>query len=174
MNTASSSPSRCAPPASTTLPSCSSLLAATPPPAITAAALIAAETDPSAVLWMMAADAAIQRTDALHEALLLAAAGARAGRIVTFGMKPHRAETAYGYLEVGPGTPRSPRSAYPRPRFLEKPDADTAARLVQRTAAIFGTQACIVFTAATLLQEMERYAPDVLEAVRTGRRRSRS
>ena len=55
-------------------------------PAIAAAALLVAETDPDAVLWMMAADAAIQRTDALHDALALAAVAARGGHIVTFGM----------------------------------------------------------------------------------------
>ena len=133
-------------------------------PAITAAALIAAETDPSAVLWMMAADAAIQRTDALHEVLLQAAAGARAGRIVTFGMKPHRAETAYGYLEVGPEIEGAP-GLHSLPRFVEKPDAETAARLVQDGRHLWNS-GMFVFTAATLLQEMERYAPDVLEAVR--------
>ena len=65
-------------------------------PAITAAAVMIAETDPDAVLWMMAADAVIEQTDALMTALDQAVVAARAGRIVTFGMKPHRPETAYG------------------------------------------------------------------------------
>ncbi|RZM09666.1 MAG: mannose-1-phosphate guanylyltransferase/mannose-6-phosphate isomerase, partial [Sphingomonas sp.] len=54
-------------------------------PAITAAAVMIAETDPDAVLWMMAADAVIEQTDALMAALDKAVVAARAGRIVTFG-----------------------------------------------------------------------------------------
>src|SRR3954451_15474644 len=61
-------------------------------PAIAAAALLVAEDDPAAVLWMMAADAAIQNLDALHAALAVAVQAARAGRVVTFGMKPTRPE----------------------------------------------------------------------------------
>ena len=42
-------------------------------PAIAAAALLVAEDDPDAVLWMMAADASITDTPALHVALAQAA-----------------------------------------------------------------------------------------------------
>ena len=55
---------------------------------------MAAEADPDAVLWMMPADHAIQQMDALYAALGRAAVAARAGRVVTFCMQPHRAETA--------------------------------------------------------------------------------
>jgi len=133
-------------------------------PAIAAAALLAAEYDPDQVLWMMAADAAIQRTDALHAALDLAAAAARQGRIVTFGMQPHRAETAYGYLEVGPELPDSP-GVHAVARFLEKPDAATAQALVSGGKHLWNS-GMFVFTAGTLLAELDRYAPEVLAAVR--------
>ena len=133
-------------------------------PAIAAAALLVAETDPDAVLWMMAADAAIQRTDALHAALGLAAAAARQGRIVTFGMKPHRAETAYGYIEVGPELPGAP-GVHALAAFVEKPDAATAQALYSGARHLWNS-GMFVFTAATLLAEMERHAPDVLAAVR--------
>jgi len=133
-------------------------------PAIAAAALLVAEDDPDAVLWMMAADAAIQRTEALHEALALAATAARQGRIVTFGMQPHRAETAYGYIEVGPELPDAP-GVHALTRFVEKPDAATAQALVSGGGHLWNS-GMFVFTAATLLAEMERHAPDVLAAVR--------
>ena len=132
-------------------------------PAITAAALIAAETDPQTVLWMMAADAAIQNTEALHKALARATVAARAGHIVTFGMQPHRPETAYGYLEVGPELPGAP-GVHTLVRFIEKPNAQTAASLV--ADGRLWNSGMFVFTAATLLQEMEHHAPTVLNAVR--------
>ena len=70
-------------------------------PAIAAAAVLVAEDDPDAVLWMMAADASIADNAALQTALHAAAAAARDGRVVTFGMKPTSAEIGYGYIEIG-------------------------------------------------------------------------
>jgi len=132
-------------------------------PAITAAALLAYEADPNAVLWIMAADASMKRIEALHDALARAAVAARAGRIVMFGMQPHRAETAYGYIEVGPELPGAP-GVHDLVRFVEKPNAATAAQLVASGNYLWNS-GMFVFTAATLLAEMERHAPDVLAAV---------
>ena len=133
-------------------------------PAITAAAIVVAETDPDAVIWMMAADAVIDRDDALMAALDRAMVAARAGRIVTFGMKPHRAETAYGYIEVGEELKDAP-GVHAVARFLEKPNATLAAELAASGKHLWNS-GMFVFTAATLLSEMERYAPEVVEAAR--------
>ena len=133
-------------------------------PAIAAAALLVAERDPESVLWMMAADAAIQRKDALHVALDRAVVAARAGRIVTFGMQPHRAETAYGYLEVGPELTEAP-GVHALSRFVEKPDAARAAELAGSGRYLWNS-GMFVFKVSTLLEELGRYAPDVLAAVR--------
>jgi mannose-1-phosphate guanylyltransferase/mannose-6-phosphate isomerase len=133
-------------------------------PAIAAAALLVAEDDPDAVLWMMAADASINDNAALQVALQAAATAARAGRVVTFGMKPTAPETGYGYIEIG--SPLSDADgAYTVARFLEKPDAETATRLVSGGRHLWNS-GMFVFTARTLLEEMERHAPDVLSAVR--------
>jgi mannose-1-phosphate guanylyltransferase/mannose-6-phosphate isomerase len=133
-------------------------------PAITAAALLVAEQDPEAVLWIMAADAAITDVTALHGVLATAVQAARQGRIVTFGMRPTAPETGYGYIEVGEGLPDVP-GAHELTRFVEKPDAATAADLVASGRHLWNS-GMFVFTAATLLAEMERHAPDVLDAVR--------
>ncbi len=130
-------------------------------PAITAAALLA--PSPDSVLWMMAADAAIERTDALLEALELAVTAARAGKIVTFGMQPHRAETAYGYLEVGPELPEAP-GVHILSRFIEKPNAEKAAELAASGKHLWNS-GMFVFTARTLIAEMAKHAPEVLSAV---------
>ncbi len=133
-------------------------------PAIAAAALLVSETDPNAVLWMMAADSAIADADALHRLLDHAVEGARQGRIVTFGMQPHAAETGYGYIEVGDPLPGLP-GIHALARFIEKPDAPTAAKLAGSGRHLWNS-GMFVFTARTLLEELETYAPDVLRAVR--------
>ncbi len=132
-------------------------------PAIAAAALLVAETDPDAVLWMMAADAAIMRPEALATALAVAVAAARAGRVVTFGMRPDRPETGYGYIELGPDLAEAP-GAHAVARFLEKPDAPTAAQLVADGRHLWNS-GMFVFTASTLLAELGKHAPAVLASV---------
>ena len=96
-------------------------------PAIAAAAVLVAEDNPDAILWMMAADASIADLPALHTALTSAAAAAVAGRIVTFGMRPTGPETGYGYIETGRPLDEA-EGAFAVARFIEKPDAATAAR----------------------------------------------
>jgi mannose-1-phosphate guanylyltransferase/mannose-6-phosphate isomerase len=123
-----------------------------------------AETDPDAVLWMMAADAAITDTAALHTALDAATAAARAGHVVTFGMKPTAPETGYGYIETGEALRDLP-GAYDVARFLEKPDEETAERFVADGRHLWNS-GMFVFTAGVLLRELEIHAPDVLAAVR--------
>ncbi len=133
-------------------------------PAIAAAALLAEETAPGAVLWFMAADAAIGDVAALQAALAKAAAAAQAGAIVTFGMQPTAPETGYGYIETGdalPGSADVKRIA----RFVEKPDAARAAEFLI-TGRYLWNSGMFVATAATMLVELEAHAPEVLKGVR--------
>jgi mannose-1-phosphate guanylyltransferase / mannose-6-phosphate isomerase len=133
-------------------------------PAITAAALLVAEQDPDAILWMMAADSAISDVDTLHALVERAVVGARAGRIVTFGMKPTGPEIGYGYIEAGEPLADAP-GVLDLARFIEKPDRATAARLVSSGRHLWNS-GMFIFSAALLIAEMERYAPAVLAAVR--------
>ena len=132
-------------------------------PAVAAAALLVAQTDPQAVIWMMAADSAIEDVEALHAILSQAVAGARRGRIVTLGMRPTAPETGYGYMEVGEALPDAP-GVHAVARFIEKPNAAAAAELVASGA--LWNAGMFVFTAETMLEELQTYAPEVLAAVR--------
>ena len=133
-------------------------------PAIAAAAVLVAEEDPDALLWMMAADASITDAEALHRALRVAAVAARVGKIVTFGMQPTAPEIGYGYIEIGAELPAAP-GVHAVGRFVEKPDAETAARLSTGGRHLWNS-GMFMFTARTLLREMEKHAPDVLPPVR--------
>jgi mannose-1-phosphate guanylyltransferase / mannose-6-phosphate isomerase len=131
--------------------------------AIAAAALLVQEQNPEAVLWMMAADASILNLENLHAALDIAADAARAGRFVTFGVTPTAPETGYGYIEIGAPLAEVP-AAHVLARFVEKPDAATAATLVASGRHLWNS-GMFVFTARTLIEEMRRYEPGVLAAV---------
>jgi mannose-1-phosphate guanylyltransferase / mannose-6-phosphate isomerase len=133
-------------------------------PAIAAAAMLVAETTPDAVMWLLAADHAIADTKALHAALVIAATAARAGRIVTFGMRPTAPETGYGYIERGAALP-DVQGAYAVARFVEKPGPADATRLATDGRHLWNS-GMFVFTARTLLEELATHAPDVANAVR--------
>ncbi len=133
-------------------------------PAIAAAAALVAETAPDAVMWIMAADAAIADVAALHAALARAVGAARAGRIATFGMRPDAPETGYGYIEPGAALPGLDRVAEIA-RFVEKPDAATARAFLEGGRHLWNS-GMFVATAATLLAELAAHAPEVLAAAR--------
>lgn len=132
-------------------------------PAIAAAAFMVAEQDPEAILWIMAADAAITDEGALRGALVKAIDAAESGRIVTFGMTPTRPETGYGYIEVGAEL-KTVRGVYDVSRFVEKPDAEKALTLCSSEKYLWNSGMFVV-KARVFLQETERYEPRIYEAV---------
>ncbi|MDB5415195.1 MAG: mannose-phosphate guanylyltransferase/mannose-6-phosphate isomerase [Rubritepida sp.] len=140
-------------------------------PAVATAALLVAETNADAVLWIMAADASITDVPALHAALGLAAAAARTGRIVTFGMRPDQPQTGFGYIEMGEALEEVP-GVYVVQHFIEKPDLETAKRLSTDGRHVWNS-GMFVATAATLLQELAQHAPLVLAAARAALATSR-
>jgi mannose-1-phosphate guanylyltransferase/mannose-1-phosphate guanylyltransferase/mannose-6-phosphate isomerase len=133
-------------------------------PAIAAAALLAAETNPDAVLWIMAADAAIADQQALGQAVKRGAAAAAAGYFVTFGMRPTAPETGYGYIAQGAAMLELD-GVFKLDRFIEKPSAEKAAKLLQSDRNLWNS-GMFMATAGLLLAELERHAPEVLAAVR--------
>ena len=133
-------------------------------PAVAAAAVLAEETSPGAVLWIMAADAAIDDVPALHMALHQAVAAAELGRIVTFGMRPTAPETSFGYIEPGVALDGAP-GVHALARFIEKPDAARAKEFFEGGRHLWNS-GMFVARADTLLAELERFTPEVPAAVR--------
>lgn len=133
-------------------------------PAIAAAAFVVAEQNPDAVLWVMAADAAIEDEPKLHVALDHAVMAAKAGYVVTFGMTPTRPETGYGYIEQGHPISDLP-GVYKVSRFVEKPDKDKAEAFLAQGGYLWNSGMFVV-RAQTFLSEIERYEPALYATVR--------
>nr|WP_088314616.1 sugar phosphate nucleotidyltransferase [Kineosporia sp. R_H_3] len=96
--------------------------------AICLAAAVVRRRDPDAVVGSFAADAVIRDVPAFHAAVGEAVAAAGAGYVVTIGIEPDHPSTAFGYIRLGAplGVDGAP-SAHVVERFVEKPDAATAA-----------------------------------------------
>ncbi|ARW15309.1 mannose-1-phosphate guanylyltransferase/mannose-6-phosphate isomerase [Komagataeibacter europaeus] len=133
-------------------------------PAIAAAAFLIAAQHPNAILWIMAADAAIQHQEKLHKALASAVDAASKGYIATFGIHPTKPETGYGYIERGAELDDVP-DVYHVSKFLEKPDATRAAEFV-RDERFSWNSGMFVAKASVLLREIETFEPDVYACVR--------
>jgi mannose-1-phosphate guanylyltransferase/mannose-6-phosphate isomerase len=132
-------------------------------PAAAVAALIAAETDPKAIVLLLPSDHVVTKEAAFRDAVAVAARAAEAGNIVTFGMAPTKPETGYGYIQRGAALSGAD-GAFKVQRFVEKPDAETAARYLA-DGGYFWNSGMFVFRADVLLEETARHAPKVMPAV---------
>ncbi|MBN8974758.1 MAG: mannose-1-phosphate guanylyltransferase/mannose-6-phosphate isomerase [Rhizobiales bacterium] len=129
-------------------------------PAIAAGAVYAARRNAGAVLLALAADHVIRDTGAFITACEASFPVASAGKIVTFGVQPERAATEYGYISPGgivDGAVRSVES------FVEKPDAETAARYVAN--GYLWNSGNFMFRGDVLLAEYRKVDPVSIDAV---------
>ncbi len=87
--------------------------------------------EPDAVVLVAPADHVIKDTAGLRRSISAACdLAARHECLVTFGIPPTRAETGYGYIEIGSAIDRHHADASWVRRFHEKPPAATARRYV--------------------------------------------
>lgn len=133
-------------------------------PAVALAALHLAATDPAALMLVMPSDHVIADQTAFHAAIGAGAVAAADGRLVTFGITPERPETGYGYIEAGAELNAAP-GAHEVRRFVEKPDAATAAEYVA-AGSFYWNAGIFLFQAGRYLEELERQAPEILAACR--------
>ena len=83
--------------------------------------------------------------------------------IVTLGIAPHFPSTGYGYIQEGAiAGEYGDRKAYKVNRFTEKPDLETAAAFLQAGNYTWNS-GMFIFTAQTLLSEMQLHAPQILQ-----------
>ncbi|MDF3854321.1 mannose-1-phosphate guanylyltransferase/mannose-6-phosphate isomerase [Paracoccus sp. P2] len=133
-------------------------------PAILAAALAAAEKDPDALLLVAPSDHVVPDAEAFGRAVDLGLPAARAGRIVTFGITPTRPETGYGYMEAEGGADSGGEAPLVLKRFVEKPDAANAARMIAQGNFLWNA-GIFLFAARTMIDAFKAHAPDYLAPV---------
>lgn len=133
-------------------------------PAVVAAALVMAETDPGAMILIAPADHVIPDASAFRAAVMVAVKDAALGRIVTFGISPTRAETGYGYIKMSEEGDAASNQPQPIARFVEKPDAVTAARMIAEGGYLWNA-GIFLAKASTLLAAYEEHASEILSIV---------
>jgi len=138
-------------------------------PAIALAAARIAADDPDAVLVVLSADHRIPSAAAFAASVRRAAPAAAAGALVTLGVRPTRAETGYGYIRLGRPAGRAFPGLHRVARFVEKPDLARARRYLDHGGFLWNA-GIFVWTARTILEEIERCAPALARALAPVRR----
>ena len=133
-------------------------------PAVAIAALTLASDASDPLLLVMPSDHVSADRDAFLAAVDRAAAGARLGRLVTFGIKATSPETGYGYIRRG-GTLDGIAGAFEVAGFVEKPDAARAKSSVE-TGDYSWNSGIFLLPATLYLHELERLKPELLQACR--------
>lgn len=133
-------------------------------PAVLAAALHLALKEPQALMLVAPSDHVIPDPAAFRAVVEAAAERAQAGDLVTFGIKPTRAETGYGYLELEAGGDAAANVPQRLARFVEKPDAARAAEMLEAGRFLWNA-GIFLFRADAIIDAYRKHAPALLEAV---------
>jgi mannose-1-phosphate guanylyltransferase len=129
--------------------------------AIAVAAVYAVkEFGPDAVLHVLPSDHAVGVGADYWRATEIAAAAARQGRLVTFGITPTAPETGYGYIEAGKPIDGGVLEVA---RFVEKPPRERAEAMVA-SGGFFWNSGMFMFGAQTFIDECQQLAPATLAA----------
>ena len=133
--------------------------------AVAVAALkIADQHGADALLLVLPSDHLVRDLPAFLSATGTAVAAAEAGMLVTFGITPSKPETGYGYIKRGTGI-GGIAGAYKVSRFVEKPDAATAAAYLAAGDHSWNS-GMFLFRAGQVLEAFAKLAPEVLAACR--------
>jgi mannose-1-phosphate guanylyltransferase / mannose-6-phosphate isomerase len=129
-------------------------------PAIAAGAAFTAKRESDPLVVALAADHVITNPADFAKVCRVAAESAVADRIVTFGVRPTRPATEYGYIRAGESIGPD---LFAIDQFVEKPDAKTAEGYV--SDGYLWNSGNFMFRAGLLLDEYRRLEPDSFAVV---------
>ncbi len=124
-------------------------------------ALHLARRDPEAIMLALPADHFIADPEGFRQTVRTGIENLEGSTGIVFGIRPDRPETGYGYVRAEKPAVRA--AAWPVVRFVEKPDATTAAEYV-RSGRYFWNSGMFLWRNRTLLGLFERH---MAEASRT-------
>lgn len=125
-------------------------------PAALIAALLAAHENPDSLVLLMPSDHVIKDQALLLSTIEQGVVAAKAGNIVTFGVRPNLPETGYGYIETANGDD----IALDVKRFVEKPDREKAEAYL-KAGNFFWNAGIFLYPAQLMIEAFETHAPEI-------------
>lgn len=127
-------------------------------PAIALAALQVLESG-DGIMLVLPADHIIEDQAQFERVVELGSKHCEQGKLVTFGIVPHKAETGYGYIQSGA---ELEQDVYEVARFIEKPNAEKATELVKDSSYSWNS-GMFMFKASDYLNELKRTQAEMVE-----------
>lgn len=130
-------------------------------PAIGFAALCLSRRDPHAVMLTLPADHIIPNVAKFTQAVSFGVTLAEAGHLVTFGIRPTRAETGYGYIQPAVRKPLGTQkglTGYKVTRFIEKPTLAKAQEYVRQGKFLWNS-GIFLWKVETVLEALSQHEP---------------
>ncbi|WP_062076719.1 mannose-1-phosphate guanylyltransferase [Demequina globuliformis] len=132
--------------------------------AIALAAAVIEHRHGERIMGSFAADHVIPDADAFRETVRTAIAAARTGKVVTIGIEPTGPSSAFGYIKAGAPLPEVP-GVFQVEAFTEKPEEDTAARMLAAGGYTWNAGMFVVST-TVLLNHLATLQPTLEAGVR--------
>jgi len=133
-------------------------------PAIGLAAIHLNQISPESIMAVLPSDHAIPDPEKFLRDLKRAVRGAKEDYLVTFGIKPIRPETGYGYIKVIQSSKTKSKGLAKVDRFFEKPDLKTAKRYLSH-GGYYWNSGIFVFKTSKILSELRRFAPSLYQTL---------
>lgn len=136
-------------------------------PCIALAAAIIQKRDPDGTMIVLPSDHHISEPDKFIQVLQTAVDAANQGsNIVTIGIKPHRPETGYGYIQFDADKNHSNSDipTYNVVTFAEKPDMETAIDFINSGDFLWNS-GMFVWRASSILSEIQHHLPQIFRQI---------
>ncbi len=130
-------------------------------PALTVASLDLIKQYEDVVIIMMPADHLITEVESFHEAINVAFDIAQQGFLATYGIKPDKAETGYGYIHKADQIREiNGLSVYKINSFTEKPDVATAEKYLA-SGNYFWNSGLFIMKATIWIENIKSLQPEI-------------
>lgn len=123
--------------------------------------IISRDSENDEVIAVLASDHLIENVDEFINSIKIAENIANEGFIVTLGIKPRRAETGYGYIQIKNMEINTPTDAV---KFMEKPNLVTAKTYIEQGDYVWNS-GMFVFKYSSIMNEMKKYIPNHVKII---------
>ncbi len=131
-------------------------------PAIATAALLALKENKEIKLLILSSDHEIKNSTNFINVIEKGLIDADKELLITFGVKPTKPETGYGYIETKNTFINSYTKSRPINKFIEKPNLENARKLIKNKNYLWNS-GIFVFKAQAIINELEKYEPDLIK-----------
>ncbi|MGL1887276.1 MAG: mannose-1-phosphate guanylyltransferase [Reichenbachiella sp.] len=134
-------------------------------PCIAYAAYKIHQKDPNAVMVVTPADHTVFKQNVFTDVIKMATDTATGtDKIVTVGIKPHRPETGYGYIQYMEGETSLVKKVK---TFTEKPEMDLAVKFIESGDFVWNA-GIFVWSTQAITNAFKKYLPDMAETFTSG------